>query len=140
MAMSSDIPSAEQSAAMLVNLQHQIAKEHTPLLPTVGKVLTSPPNLSVLWNDIVITKEQIYLNEYWLPGHTRTHQGHIVSETQPRSGGGGYAEFASHTHTIDNDYTDSETLTDTLKPGDFVSVYPQDGGQLFIIESKLVKL
>ncbi|WP_303815319.1 DUF2577 family protein [Selenomonas ruminantium] len=140
MAMSSDIPSAEQSAAMLVNLQHQIAQEHTPLLPTVGRVITPPPNLSVQWNDIVITKEQIYLNEYWLPGHTRTHRGHIVSETQPRAGGGGYAEFASHTHDIDNDYTDSETLTDTLKPGDFVSVYPQDGGQLFIIESKLVKL
>lgn len=140
MAMSSDIPSAEQSAAMMVNQLHQIAKEHTPLLPTVGRVITPPPNLSVQWNDIVITKEQIYLNEYWLPGHTRTHRGHIVSETQPRAGGGGYAEFASHTHDIDNDYTDSETLTDTLKPGDFVSVYPQDGGQLFIIESKLVKL
>lgn len=140
MAMSSDIPSAEQSAAMMVNQLHQIAQEHTPLLPTVGRVITPPPNLSVQWNDIVITKEQIYLNEYWLPGHTRTHRGHIVSETQPRAGGGGYAEFASHTHDIDNDYTDSETLTDTLKPGDFVSVYPQDGGQLFIIESKLVKL
>ena len=136
----SQIPSAEDSAAKIVHLQHQIAQEHTPLLPTVGKVLTPPPNLSVEWNNIVLTKEQIYLNEYWLPGHTRTHRGHIVSETQPRAGGGGMAEYASHTHGIDNDYTDKETLTDTLKPGDFVSVYPQDGGQLFIIENKLVKL
>lgn len=134
------IPSAEQSAAKMVDMQHQIAKEHTPLLPTVGKVLTPPPNLSVAWNDIVITKEQIYLNEYWLPGHTRTHKGHIVSATQDRAGGGGYAEFASHNHDIHNDYTDTETLTDTLKPGDFVSVYPQDGGQLFLIENKVVKL
>lgn len=138
--MSEQIPSAENSAAKLVDLYHGIAKEHTPLLPTVGKVLTPPPNLSVEWNNIVLTKEQIYLNEYWLPGHTRTHRGHIVSATQNRAGGGGYAEFASHNHDIDNDYTDSETLTDTLKPGDFVSVYPQEGGQLFIIENKLVKL
>lgn len=136
----SQIPSAEESAAKMVHLQHIIAEEHTPLLPTVGRVLTPPPDLSVEWNNIVLTKEQIYLNEYWLPGHTRTHRGHIVSETQPRAGGGGLAEFASHTHDIHNDYTDTETLTDTLKPGDFVSVYPQDGGQLFIIENKLVKL
>jgi len=136
----SQIPSAEESAAKIVHLQHKIAEEHTPLLPTVGRVLTPPPDLSVEWNNIVLTKEQIYLNEYWLPGHTRTHRGHIVSETQPRAGGGGMAEYASHTHDIHNDYTDTETLTDTLKPGDFVSVYPQDGGQLFIIENKLVKL
>jgi len=134
------IPSADQSAAKIVDLQHQIAEEHIPLLPTIGKVLTPPPNLSVAWNDIVITKEQIYLNEYWLPGHTRTHQGHIVSATQDKSGGSGYPEFESHNHDIDNDYTDSETLTDTLKQGDLVSVYPQDGGQLFLIESKVVKL
>ncbi len=138
--MPDEIPSAAHSAAMLVNLQHHIADEHKQLTPTVGKVLTPPPDLSVEWNNIVITKEQIYLNEYWLPGHTRTHSGHIVSETQPRAGGGGYAEFASHTHDIHNDYTDTETLTDTLKPGDFVSVYPQEGGQLFIVENKLVKL
>lgn len=138
--MPAKIPSAEHSAAMLVNLQHQIAGDHDQLMPSVGKVLTPPPNLSVEWNNIVITKEQIYLNEYWLPGHTRTHEGHIVSATQNRAGGGGYAEFASHNHDINNDYTDTETLTDTLKPGDFVSVYPQDGGQLFIIENKLVKL
>ena len=136
----SQIPSAEESAAKIVHLQHKIAEEHTPLLPTVGKVLTPPPDLSVEWNNIVLTKEQIYLNEYWLPGHTRTHRGHIVSETQPRAGGGGLAEFASHTHDIHTDYTDTETLTDTLKPGDFVSVYPQDGGQLFLIENKVVKL
>lgn len=136
----SQIPSAEDSAAKIVDMQHKIAEEHKPLLPTVGKVLTPPPDLSVEWNNIVLTKEQIYLNEYWLPGHTRTHRGHIVSETQPRAGGGGMAEYASHTHDIHNDYTDTETLTDTLKPGDFVSVYPQDGGQLFIIENKLVKL
>lgn len=130
--MPDEIPSAAHSAAMIVNLQHHIADEHKQLTPTVGKVLTPPPNLSVEWNNIVITKEQIYLNEYWLPGHTR----HIVGETDFRGGGSGYPAYESHNHPIDND----ETWTDTLKPGDFVSVYPQEGGQLFIIENKLVKL
>lgn len=130
--MPDEIPSAAHSAAMIVNLQHHIADEHKQLTPTVGKVLTPPPNLSVEWNNIVITKEQIYLNEYWLPGHTR----HIVGETDFRGGGSGDPAYESHNHPIDND----ETWTDTLKPGDFVSVYPQEGGQLFIIENKLVKL
>ena len=130
--MPDEIPSAAHSAAMIVNLQHHIADEHKQLTPTVGKVLTPPPNLSVEWNNIVITKEQIYLNEYWLPGHTR----HIVGKTDFRGGGSGDPAYESHNHPIDND----ETWTDTLKPGDFVSVYPQEGGQLFIIENKLVKL
>ena len=130
--MPDEIPSAAHSAAMLVNLQHHIADEHKQLTPTVGKVLTPPPDLSVEWNNIVITREQIYLNEYWLPGHTR----HIVGETDFRGGGSGYPAYESHNHPINND----ETWTDTLKPGDFVSVYPQEGGQLFIIENKLVKL
>lgn len=138
--MTKEIPSAEHSVNQMLSAMHEIAEEHTPLLPSIGVVVAPPPEMVVEWNGILLTKEQIYLNEYWLPGHTRTHKGHIVSETQPRGGGGGYAEFASHTHDIHNDYTDVETLTDTLKPGDLVSVYPQAGGQLFLIESKVVKL
>lgn len=126
------IPSAENSIQKLVDMQHQIAEEHTPLLPSVGKVLTPPPELTVAWNNIILSKEQIYLNEYWLPGHTR----HIKGSTDNAGGGSGYAEYESHRHPIDND----ETWTDTLKAGDLVSVYPQAGGQLFLIESKVIKL
>ena len=130
--MTGQIPSAANSAERLVNLQHEIAASHTPLLPSVGKVVSPPPALRVAWNDIVIEPEQIYLNEYWLPGHTR----HIVGETSFRGGGSGLPAYESHNHPIDND----ETWTDTLKVGDLVSVYPQKGGQLFLIESKVIKL
>ena len=130
--MAEVIPSAENSMSKMLAIQHDIAEEHTPLLPSVGKVLTPPPALSVAWNDIVLTPDKLYLNEYWLPGHTR----HIVGDTDFRGGGSGLPAYESHNHPIDND----ETWTDTLKPGDLVSVYPQEGGQLFIIESKLVKL
>ena len=131
--MPEQIPSAENSIQKIVDMQHKIAEEHVPELPSVGKVLVPPPDIQVAWNNIVLTKEQIYINEYWLPGHTRTHKGHIVSETQP-------AGHHVHTHAIDNDYTDTETKTDTLKVGDLVSVYPQCGGQLFLIESRVIKL
>ena len=126
------IPSAEQSIAEIVNIQHDIAEEHVPLLPGVGKVISPPPALRVAWNNIVIEPERIYLNEYWLPGHTR----HIVGATSYRGGGSGYPAYESHNHPIDND----ETWTDTLKAGDMVSVYPLAGGQLFLIGNKVVKL
>lgn len=126
------IPSAEHSVNEMVAIQHDIAKEHVPLLPSVGRVLSPPPDIRVKWNDITLSKEQIYLNEYWLPGHTR----HIVGATSYKGGGSGDAAYESHNHPIDND----ETWTDTLRPGDLVSVYPQAGGQLFLIENRVVKL
>ncbi len=126
------IPSAEHSVNEMVAIQHGIAEEHVPLLPSVGRVLSPPPDIRVKWNDITLSKEQIYLNEYWLPGHTR----HIVGATSYRGGGSGDAAYESHNHPIDND----ETWTDTLRPGDLVSVYPQAGGQLFLIENRVVKL
>lgn len=126
------IPGAEYSVSQMLSIQHGIAEEHVPPSVSVGVVLTPPPALTVQWNNIVITPDQIYLNDYWLPGHTR----HIVGATSYRGGGSGDPAYASHNHPIDND----ETWTDTLKPGDLVSVHPQEGGQSFIIESKLVKL
>lgn len=126
------IPGAEYSVSQMLSIQHGIAEEHVPPSVSVGVVLTPPPALTVQWNNIVITPDQIYLNDYWLPGHTR----HIVGATSYRGGGSGDPAYESHNHPIDND----ETWTDTLKPGDLVSVHPQEGGQSFIIESKLVKL
>ena len=58
------------------------------------------------------------------------------------AGGGGYAEYASHNHPIDND----ETWTDTLKPGTIVLVIPLEGSknlegnQLYWIADSGVKL
>lgn len=126
------IPPAEHSIATILSVNHDIAEEHVRPQPSVGVVVTPPPALSVRWNNIVITHEQIYLSDYWLPGHTR----HIVGATANRGGGSGDAAYESHNHPIDND----ETWTDTLKPGDLVAVHPQEGGQSFIITCKLVKL
>ena len=130
--MAEVIPSAQHSMNEMVAMQHDIAEEHVPLLPSVGRVVSPPPALRVAWNNIILEPEQLYLNDYWLPGHTR----HIVGETSYRGGGSGDAAYESHNHPIDND----ETWTDTLKVGDLVSVYPQAGGQLFLIENKVVKL
>ena len=137
--MSEIIPSADQSAAKIIDMQHQISEGHKGMQPGLGQVITPPPNLSIRYNNITLTKEKLYLNEYWLPGHRREAKGHIVSGTQE-------AGHHVHTHGIDNDYTDDIVYTDTLKPGDWVSVYPvgtSDGtmkGQLFMVESKMVKL
>lgn len=140
--MYNDIPSAAHSMAKVVDTIHGIAKGEQPMGMRIGVVISPYPNLVIRVDNIDITNEQIYINDYWKPDHYREAKGHIISETQPRSGGGGYAEFASHTHAIHNDYTDTIIMTDTLRVGDEVTVFPIYGQeeQLYYIGQKVVKL
>lgn len=124
----------------VLGIMHDVAESHVPTAQSVGIIVQPPPDIVVKWNNIELTKENIYIAEYLLVGYRREGRGHIVSATQNRSGGSGDAAYASHNHDIDNDYTDDIIYTDTLKPGDLVSVLPCAGSQLYIITDKLVKL
>ena len=135
-----EIPPAEQSVAKIVDLHHQIAQAHTPHGTSIGKIISPPPDIQIAWNNVILYKEQIYIDEYLLIGHKRMAKVHIVSGTQDRAGGSGEAEYESHNHDIDNDYTESLILTDTLKVGDLVEVTPMKGDQLFIVKCKLIYL
>lgn len=111
----------------------------------IGIIVSPPPEIKIKYNGFTLDKQFLYIDEYWIQGHTRTHKGHIVSETQPRAGGSGDAEFESHTHDIDNDYNDVETLTDTWEVGDRVLMAPivgEDGRttKQFAVLCKLVRL
>lgn len=102
----------------------------------IGKILASPPDIKVQYKGIVLSKEEIWISSYLLPGYTR----HMVGATEFKGGGGGYAEYESHNHPIDN----NETWTDTLVSGDYVSITPlpaEDGKpQQYIIHDKIVHL
>lgn len=141
-----NIPTAAQSMASVVQEMHNIARDARPQQTMIGKVLAPPPAIKVEINNIVLEAKDCYISEYWLIGHERTAKGHIVSATQNRSGGSGDAAYASHNHDIDNDYTDTIIYTDTLKPGDLVSVVPiynadpVKSEQLYWIGQKVVKL
>lgn len=128
-----EIPPAEQSVAKIVDLQHQIAEEHVPHGTSVGKIISPPPDIQIAWNNIVLKKERIYIDEYLLAGHMRTAEGHISSKTQE---GGHHV----HSHDIDNSYEETWVLTDTLQVGDLVEVTPMKGDQLFIVKCKLIYL
>lgn len=110
----------------------------------IGKIITPPPEIQVSYNGIILEKPEVWISEYLLIGYERTAKGHIVSATQNRAGGGGYAQYESHNHDIDNDYTDNIIYTDTLKPGDYVSIMPmvsEDGSsQQYVILDKIVRL
>lgn len=129
----SEIPPAEQSVSRIIDLQHKIAEEHTPQGTTVGKVISPPPNLQIAWNNIILTKERIYIDEYLLSGHKRTATGKINTKTR-RAG------HHVHSHGVNASYTETWILTDTLKAGDLVEVTPLKGDQLFIVKCKLVRL
>jgi len=110
----------------------------------IGKVIAAPPEIKISYNGIILEKQEIWISEYLLVGYERKAKGHIVSATQNRAGGGGYAQYESHNHDIDNDYTDNIIYTDTLKPGDYVSIMPmvsEDGSsQQYVILDKIVRL
>ena len=125
-------PPMEQSAAAIVDMMHNISRDGLPQGPQLGIVIAPPPEIQIKLNNIVLTKKEIYINEHLLPWYTR----HYVGATSNRSGGGGDSAYASHNHPINNDLT----ITDTLKVGDLVSVYPLDGDQLYFVESKVVRL
>jgi hypothetical protein len=135
-------PTAAQSMAKMVHTMHEIAQAERPQGTMIGIIVAPPPDIKVQVNNITLTKEDVYISEYLLIGYERTAKGHIKSATQNRSGGSGQAQYESHNHEIDNDYTDNIVYTDTLKVGDRVSVIPVYGqdAQLYIIEDKVVKL
>ena len=113
--------------------------------PVIGEIITAPPSITVSYNGMVIDSKYLWIDEYWLQGHTRHAKGHIVSATQNRSGGSGDASFASHNHDIDNDYTDSIVYTDTWRSGDKVLMVPivgqdQKSVEQFAILCKLKRL
>lgn len=130
----SQIPSASQSMARVVDTMHGIAQEELPRGAQVGIVETPPPNLVVKMNNIEITAKDIYCSRYLLPNYTR----HVVGETSYRAGGSGDAQYESHNHPVDND----ETWTDTLKPGTLVLLIPIYGQneQLYWLADSGVKL
>lgn len=134
----------ETPEAQLLGIFNGVAKNNQPETIQIGKVLAPPPNIKVQYKDFILEKEDVWISEYLLIGYERTAKGTIVSETQPRSGGGGYALFASHTHEINNPYTDNIIYTDTLKPGEYVSIMPiqqvEGTTQQYIILDKIVHL
>lgn len=136
------IPSADSSATKIVDLMHNVAEDHKPLLPFIGIVLEPPPNFRIKANNIELTKENAYISKRLLAGYYREAKGHIKSATQNKGGGAGYAEYESHNHSIDNDYTETFIYTDTLKVNDLVSIIPIQGqeGQEYIINEEVVKL
>lgn len=128
----------------LLDVVTGISKRQIQQGAAVGRVVAPPPNIKVAYKDFILDKEDIFIAEYLLIGYERTAKGVIKSETQPRGGGGGEAAYESHTHEINNPYTDNIIYTDTLKPGDLVSIFPiqqiEGFSQQYIITDKLVHL
>lgn len=101
----------------LVSLQRRLS-ESSAMQPTVGigYIVSPPPNIKVKYNGYILTSKYLWIDDYWLPGHTR----HMVGATSYRGGGSGDSAYESHNHPIDND----EQLTDTWAVGDRVAMLP----------------
>lgn len=128
-----EIPPAEQSVAKMIDLQHKIAEEHVPAGTGIGIIISPPPDIQIAYNNYILKKERIYIDEYLLSGHMREAKGDIVSKTQEDG-------HHPHKHDIEDPYEATLILTDTLQVGDLVEVTPLKGEQLFIVKCKLIHL
>ena len=130
----------------LLDLQSEIAaKAGKQAVIRIGEIVSPPPSLKILVNGMTLDSRWFWVDEYWVPGHERHTKGVIASATQNRAGGGGYAEFASHNHDIDNPYTENMIMTDTWHVGDKVALLPLVGDddktmEQYIVLCKLVRL
>lgn len=125
---------SENAMARLINVMRAHgAAVNSPDIK-IGIVVSPPPTIKVKLNNIVLEAKDCYISEYLLVGYRREAQGTIVSNTQPATC------HVTHSHGINNPYTDDVIYTDTLKVGDLVSVMPMAGEQLYIILDKVVKL
>ena len=107
----------DEAMSALFDTVEGIAKNNKSPVIGIGKVISTDP-LQIQYNGMVLTKEELWINDYLWTDHSRTTKGNIVSGTQP-------AGHHSHTHNIANDYTDTTITTDTdLKPGYYVAVMP----------------
>lgn len=109
---------------------------------TIGTIITPPPEITISYNGFTLNKNDIYINNWLLKDYYREYKGHIKSATQDRSGGSGDAQYESHNHDIDNDYTLTSYTTDTLKKNDKVLLLPmtaEDGStQKYVVMCKIV--
>lgn len=146
-------------SGLLGIMQEQGAKFNPPSI-CLGEVVSPDPDLKIKTEDLLLDKEDILINDILLGGYKREFQekskgqgatsGTLQSSTQNTSGGGGYAEFASHNHQIDNsailtgDYDstgDSEVVFKTyLKAGDILALLPTSNRQQYIVLCKVVSL
>ena len=127
----------------LLGIMTSVANNNNSPSLQIGKVIAPPPEIKIAYNGIVLEKEELWINSNLLVGYPRTAAGHIVSATQNAAGGGGYAEYASHNHGIDNDFTDSWQYTDTLKVGEDVFIMPfffNNDTQMYAILGQATKL
>lgn len=122
------------SAQLVQTLQALVKQTVAAENPTdylLGVVETVNPLSVRLEQKDVVTEEFLILTDLVRDFDVDIEVAHV---TENRSGGGGYAEFASHNH----DYTGRKRIRvyNSLHPGEGVILVRQAGGQEFIVLSR----
>ena len=116
---------AEQSVNGIVNAIHGLAEQHKPPEISLGKVIAIPPEIKIAWNNIILEKEDLYIDGFLLKNYLRQSKGEmfqqnakgstevgamrgdISTNSQPKRGGAGRPSFTSHSHKINGGYKGS---------------------------------
>lgn len=121
-----------------IKLMRQNGEINNPTPFFIGEVISASP-LLIQVGDIQLEREDVLINEMLLSGYERKlelHTTNATGQTASSSGGSGYAEYASHSHSISNiaikDGT-YKTLDDFLKGDKLVLLMSQDQQQFIVL-------
>lgn len=125
--------SNKNPALELTKLIQAISVSCNPIMGCRGRIVQSPPDIVIAYNDSFLYREDVWIAHHLLIGYERQARGHIVSGTLTA------CSHCGHSHVIDNDYIASIIYTDTLEPGDYVALIPIKDTKQYFVMQKVVK-
>ncbi len=124
----------------------------TQIGPTIGEVVSAPPNLRIsIWNgNVILEPSQLYMNDRLFDDHTREYEvdGEVTEQSMTVNSSDMTLEGQGpHKHSLlswggTGTYKAKGTIvnTDTLKKGDLVKVTPTEDIQIWFVDFKVRKL
>lgn len=152
------IPSATTSVNKIVEIMHGVSQANLPLEVGIGIVLSPPPEIKIAWNNIILEKQDLFIDAFLLKNYQRNikgsekiakAEGNIKTVTDNKRRGGGEPSFYSHNHKVNSsykanlegEYQASAVYVDCgLVKGDRVSLLPVMDGQKFIVLGKIIPM
>lgn len=142
----SEIKKNQNAFAELLDTMREMGAKDNPITVLVGKVTSASP-LVVKINEIEIDKDNLLIADYLLAGYERDGKIEGIGKLQA-SGTLGTITSPAGSGTLDSvNITTQENgssiegkikLSDGLKAGDVVGLFPVEGNQTFIIFARLV--
>ena len=80
--MFAEIPPAEQSVNAMINTIHNITQSHMPVEIGIGIVVKPPIDIQIAWNNILLGRENLYIDAFLLKKYARFSKGGMAQKNE----------------------------------------------------------